>query len=390
MKKYFNKFASRLLSLIALTSIMTAATSCEGVYDGEGDCDPKYYVRFVFDMNMEFADAFNEQVESVDLWIFDKSTGKLVSHVSDSGEALSKEGYKLPLNITPGDYRIVAWCGLKNNRHFKVNDNINQLTDATVTMKREHGENGATSSADLDVLFHGMIDISVPTWEDIQGVMYNGVEMPQQTERFGTQTVYEPVYEWNELKQQYDIVYTVSLIRDTNNIILSLEHLSGTFNLDQICIDMVDNNGSMFHDNRLNESDENITFHPWRTKTGTLDQGDMSRGSDDIYGQDGKDNRYADFISAEISTGRMVTGHDKIIRIWYKDTGQTIFQFPVTKWATQLRSAHYATMDEQEYLDRENKFDLMVFLQDDGRGGWMAVDIVINGWHIIENGESNI
>lgn len=393
MKNYFNILAGKLLTLSACTSLMFAATSCESVYDGEGDCDPRYYVKFVFDMNMEFADAFNEQVQSVDLWIFDKATGQLVSHVADSGDALAKEGYKLPIDVKPGEYRIVSWCGLEGNRHFNVNSNITSVSDPTVKMVREYAETGAVSDQNLDELFHGIIDISVPDWNDIQDVMYKGGDMPKQTEVFGTRTVYEPEYRWDEVKQQYDITFVVSLIRDTNNITLTLEHLSGQFNLDQLCIEMVDNNGTMYHDNELNESDEMITYYPWRTATGTLDQGELSSKEYDINDPGNKDNRYADFVTTEISTARMTTDHEKVIRIWYKDTKQTVFQLPVTRWATQLRSAkNYKDpsgrpISDQEYLDRENQYDLIVFLQDDGRGGWVAVQVVINGWHIIENGQ---
>lgn len=390
MKKYLKRLSSALLTLTAIFGMGSALSSCHAIYDDEGDCDPKYYVRFVFDMNMEFADAFNEQVSSVELWVFDKTTQELVDHVQESGDALKNDDFVVPISVNPGQYHVVAWCNLNNNRHFKVADGITHLSHPTVTMDRKFDIEGRpVSSTLLDELFHGIIDITAPTWEEMDRIVNGTYELPKQENRYGTQTVYAPKCYWDEKAQQFKAVYTVSLIRDTNNIVLSLEHLSGEFNLEQLGIEMTDNNGTLLHDNKLDESDELITYLPWRTATGTLDQGEMTRGYD-INGEDNADPRYANFVTTELSTSRMTVDHEKMIRIYYKDTDQTVFQIPVNNWISQLRSAKYHDMDLQEYLDREHNFELMVFLQDDGRGGWIAVQVVINGFHIIDNGSADL
>lgn len=388
MKRNLKKFLNRLLSFAAFAALSASAVSCESIYDSEGDCDPRYYVRFVFDMNMEFADAFNEQVNSVELWVFDRETKEVVDHVEESGAALAADDFMVPLGVDPGQYHIVAWCGLKDNRHFKVTNGVTRFIDPVVRMERRADAKGRPSSdQELDELFHGIIDITAPSAEEMQEISAGKKELTAH-EKNGTETVYAPKWYWDSEKEQFKVIYTVSLIRNTNNIVLSLEHLSGQFNLDELAIEMTDNNGTMLHDNRIDGSDELITYTPWRIATGTLDQGGITRGDFDINDPDNADGRYADFLTSEISTARMTTDHDKTIRIYYKDTDQTVFQIPVNKWISQLRSAKYQSMDEQEYLDREHNFELMVFLQDDGRGGWMAVSVVINGWHIIDNGEA--
>lgn len=391
MKRYLNKIKANLLSLAALITLAFASTSCDAIYDDQGDCDPKYFVRFSFDMNMEYADAFKEQVHSVEVWVFNQQTKEIADHVTASGDALKQEGFLLPLNITPGDYHLVAWCNLEGNRHFKVEGQVNHFEDPAARMTRNYDEklSRQVSKESLDELFHGIIDFTAPSDEEMYNIAYNGHELKKQTQRYGTQTIYDPQCYWDEKAQHYKAVYTVSLIRNTNNIVLSLEHLSGEFNLEQLAIEMTDNNGTMLHDNRIDERDEMITYLPWRVATGTLEQGTTSRAFD-INDEGNKDGKYADFITSELSTARMTPDHDKQIRIYYKDTGETVFQLPLNKWISQLRSQKYQNMDEQEYLDRENNFDLMVFLQDDGRGGWTAVQVVINGWHIIDNGDVDI
>ena len=54
-----------------LAAIVCALTllGCDSViYDGEGDCSVNYRVKFRYDMNLKFADAFAREVESVTLY----------------------------------------------------------------------------------------------------------------------------------------------------------------------------------------------------------------------------------------------------------------------------------------------------------------------------------
>ena len=57
-----------------LAAIVCALTllGCDSViYDGEGDCSVNYRVKFRYDMNLKFADAFASEVESVTLYLLD-------------------------------------------------------------------------------------------------------------------------------------------------------------------------------------------------------------------------------------------------------------------------------------------------------------------------------
>lgn len=381
---------SRLLLALAATTVMAMTTSCESVYDEGENCS--YYVQFVYTMHLEEGDAFNEQVKSVDLWVFDKATGRLVDKYEESGEALAKDSYRMELhldhdvirNATQG-FTFLAWCGDIDNKSFTVNKAGTTLEEVTASLNRQslsgRPEASFKSTDELDLFFHGEESCVLPDWYtfDITTWQNTNVITVQKDRK----------------EEKYECVVTIPLTRDTNNIHLTLEHLSGQFNLEQLGIEMVDNNGYMFHDNSLKEDDGNIMYLPWRVATGTLDQGEMpyGRGTDyDINDEDNKDNRYADLVTAELSTARIMANHNPVIRLYYKDTNQTVFQIPVVKWVTQMRSqnSRYAQYSDQEYLDRENNYELMVFLQDDGRGGWMAVSVVINGWHIIDNGSDNL
>lgn len=87
-------------------SLLGLFSSC--IYENEVDCPCE--VRFVYDYNMEFADAFPSQVNDVMLFIFDDD-GRFISSLQDSGPHLDA-GYRMPLQLVPGHYQLVAWAGL--------------------------------------------------------------------------------------------------------------------------------------------------------------------------------------------------------------------------------------------------------------------------------------
>lgn len=354
MNKIFNRIAGFTFKIFTLASVAMGLSSCESIFDYEGDCDPKYFVKFEYTMHMEKGDAFKEQVKAVDLWIFDSETGKYVDHVYSTVADLAQYNYLLPIDVKPGNYDFVAWCGDIDNRHFKVNDEINHSSDARCRLhKRKYEGAKAISEENLDLLFHGKLD---------------GAVLPD---------------------EQGSHIYTIPLIRDVNNISITLQHVSGEFDTTHKRITMSDNNGTMHHDNSIDETDEFITFRPWSLVTGTLEGDKQSRadynedhdGFTDVNG--GKGN----YMNIELSTARLMTGHNPLVTIMDEENGKVMFEIPVVKWLLQLRSKQYSSMEDQEYLDRKNQHELMVLLQDDGKGGWMAVSVVINGWHMIDNGE---
>lgn len=80
-------FLSWLLLPLSLTLV-----SCSWWHDDQEGCEATRRVRFVYDMNMLYADAFAHEVKTVTLHAFD-SEGKLVySKTAPTSEILSEEG----------------------------------------------------------------------------------------------------------------------------------------------------------------------------------------------------------------------------------------------------------------------------------------------------------
>ena len=336
---------------IMLVAVLGCAACDSAIYDDEGDCTPHYFARFVYDMNMLQADAFYTQVTSVDLYVFDAETDEYITHLSDKGEILATGNYRMPLDLVPGKYKFIAWCGLANNGDdFTVPTNISTPQDLKCTMARSRDTKGAYSSRNLHAVFHGSLSAELP---DEEG----------------------------------EHVVTVKLTKDTNNINLSLQHTGEALDPDRFEVTMIDENGLMAHDNSL-LADEPIEYRPWSLRSGSVD----------IEGTDAESE--AGFLVAELSTARLMANHNSRINIVDKTTDKTVFSIPIIQWALLLRSANHANMGDQEYLDREDEYNLMVFLTnttpddptppntpDEPTEGWTAVSIIINGWHIIINGD---
>ena len=326
------KLKTRILSCIACLSLFLT-TGCS-VYDEARDCDPIYKVRFIYDWNMSGGDGFPSQVSSITLWVFDHTTGNLVAKYSDSGEALSKPGYLLELpGLTPGNYDFIAWGGLENSPSFTIPSNIYKETDLTCSLNIKERDGETFSDTHLQPLFYGSLnDLTV---ED------------------------------NRAEEK---VFTVYLMKDTNNINLSLQHISDDLlDVDSFTIYMTDANANLDYDNSLLPSPM-VYYYPWAKSSGFLDLS-------------GEDLNYAQF---EISSSRLMADRNPIITIIDNATGQTVYSIPIVEWAKELRSQQNMPMSDQEYLDREHEYTIMLYLIDrEGEGGWQAASIIINGYEIL-------
>lgn len=323
--------------LILAAIPLMALTACDDIiYNYEGDCDPHYKARFVFTHNMLYADAFPSQVTAVTLYLIDPATGEIKWQRSESGEALAADSYTMDLDVAPGQYEFVAWCGEGAGDHFEIPADATHHTHLTSTLRRDHDTDGsATVREDLGRLYHGRLEAQ--DFPDDEGTF----------------------------------VYTIPLIKDTNDVNIVLQHLSGeTVDKDDFTFTIADSNGSMDWDNTL-LPDETLTYYAHH----------KSSGSTDMTARSGR----APVTSlsaclAEHTISRLVKGQDTRLRIHNKD-GECIVDIPLIDYALMVKGNHNRQMEDQEYLDRQDKYDLVFFL--DERDRWMNAYIYINSWKVV-------
>lgn len=366
-------YISRIV-VYAIASVLSLAllTSCDSaIYDGEGDCDVTYRLRFRYDMNMKFADAFSHEVKSVHLYVFSPE-GKLVWQTIDDSEALSQEGYEIILPLQPGDYKLMAWCGLDNGESFYVQEIAEGDTRDPLHCKlnrKSHPEDGAISDTDLHPLFHGTLDVNLP--ESIDGG---------------------------------DFVYTMYLTKDTNVFRIVLQHLSGEdIEVEDFSFKIEDNNGWLNHDNSLLD-DENVIYHAWSKYSGSagVDAPEAqlsvvscpSSGENTENGKRETENGATRAITnvkvaiAELTVSRLVqrdwTKHAKpMLTIRKTSDNEIVARIPIIDYALLVKGNYNREMSDQEYLDRQDEYNMTFFLDENNH--WLSTTVIINSWRVVFN-----
>ncbi len=333
MRSYTRKINHTLLTL-AFACLALCGCDGGGIYDYEGDCNAYYKVRFRYDYNMKYANAFAHEVNSITLYLIDHS-GKVVWQRTEQGEALADENYAMDVEVEPGNYHLLAWGGTVDKGSFEIPETT-VGTDLTCTLNRRRSADGsAFVDQDIDRLFHG--------WLASQ-------------EFVSTEGVY---------------TYTVPLVKNTNNIRLVLQHISGEpVNKDKFLFTITDSNGRMDWDNSLLPDDE-ITYYAWHVEDVEAEIEPRSSRATTAYGA----------AIAEFTIPRMVVGQEPRLTVTNIVSGETVFSIPLIDYATLVKGYYNREMSDQEYLDRQDEFNMVFFLDEGDR--WFDAYIYINSWKVV-------
>lgn len=341
MKKIF-------LPALALTLPMA---SCHNpVFEDEGDCEVTYRIQFVYDLNLKWADAFPSEVNSVNLYVFDQE-GLFVKEYDAAGEELSVPGYSMLLDLEPGDYSFIAWCGLDNG--------LNTPESFTVPSPVP----GQTTMEELSCSLVTKSDSQYPVYQDTRlNFMYHGMLLNQNLP---------------DSRDGSDYLYTMYLTKDTNHVRIILQQLSGE-NMTPPDFDFEINavDGEMAWDNSI-VGDTEVTYLPWDKLTGTA-----GVGKEDTRGL-----IYVDGVIADITMSRLMEDQSDtvMLTITNASSGKTIASVPLIQYALLSKEyyeeAYGHKMTSQEFLDREDEYILTFFL--DENLNWISSVIMIQSWRIV-------
>ena len=351
IKNYIKRSALRVLMAAMAMLPLAAFVSCDSfIMEDEGDCAVTYRLKFCYDKNLKWADAFANEVSSVHAYAFDQS-GLLVWHSDEKIDREAAADYSMVLDLPAGDYKLLAWCGLRNDgeqdESFSVPEvrvGRTRIEDVQCSLRRQYGEDGAYSKDRLYRLFHGTLDVTLPVNED------GG-----------------------------DYVYTMPLTKNTNHVRVILQHLSGQdVDVNKFNFRIDEENGLMAHHNGLLE-DENIKYEPWNTMSGEAGVGkDETRAVINVKG-----------AIADLTVGRMMEDRKKkmLLTITNNENGEKIATIPVIDYAL-LAKEYYEQeyghkMTDQDFLDREDEYVMTLFL--DEKNEWLSSQILIHSWVVVPN-----
>ena len=281
-------YGSCLLLLLVLFS-------CTSIDETLPEC--RLYVRFRYNYNMEFSDAFASQVNRVDVFVFDKD-GTFVIKKSEQGETLGGS-YRMPLPLPAGEYRIAAWAGMSDD--FEMPEPVagkTTLEELTVRMKREES---LVHNKALNPLWYG----------GVQAVSFTGRQ--EQTE-------------------------TVSLIKDTNKFrfILQKSGPGEELDINDCLFEIRADNGYYDWNNDLLD-DDMISYRPYYLEK-----------VEDVG------------IVVEMNTMRLLEHKKVYLTLTRKSDGKELMRIDLIPYLLLTKMEGH-NIPAQEYLDRQSEYAIVFF-----------------------------
>ena len=296
MRKIMNtKGAIRRMSYGSCLLLLLVLFSCTSIDETLPEC--QLYVRFRYDYNMEFSDAFASQVNRVDVFVFDKD-GTFVIKKSEQGETLGGS-YRMPLPLPAGEYRIAAWAGMSDD--FEMPELVagkSTLEDLTVKMKREES------------LIHNKV-LSPLWYGEVKTVNFTGTR--EQTE-------------------------TVRLIKDTNKFrfILQKSGPGEELDINDCLFEIRADNGYYDWNNDLLD-DDMISYRPYYLEK-----------VEDVG------------IVVEMNTMRLLEHKKVYLTLTRKSDGKELMRIDLIPYLLLTKMEGH-NIPAQEYLDRQSEYAIVFF-----------------------------
>lgn len=306
-----------LLRHIAMWFVLIGSlimTSCDSFNEDLPEC--RLFVKFKYDYNMEFADAFHSQVDKVELYVFDKD-GKFLFKQTEEGSTLGTGSYLMEVKLPVGQYQFMAWAGAHDSYDItSLQAGVSSIADLKLQLKREET---LIIDKELEPLWYG----------EINNVDFTGTT--DQTE-------------------------IINLIKDTNKVRFVFQGSnedSWGVDVNAYTYEIIESNGYLAHDNSL-LGDDNLSFRPYH-----IEQKNLAAGI------------------VELNTMRFLANRNARFVVTEKATGKKVFNINLTDFLVMTKIEGH-NMSAQEYLDRESEYKIVFFFADNDP--WLVLQININGW----------
>jgi len=334
------KIGSKIRLLAHMLTACVMLTACDNaIYDSEGDCEVHYRVRFKYDYNMKFADAFAAEVNQVTLYLVDADE-RIIWQKTESGSRLAEEGYAMDVDVAPGTYSLLAWCSSENPTKFQIGESGTCRGLKTDFLTVEDSDGSSHIRTDLDRLYHGYVaDVEFPAADE------------------GT------------------FLYTVPLTKDTNHLVITLQQLSGDpIDKRLVEFEITDDNAHLDWDNEPITGTP-VTYHQWYKETVKADlSADRAM----------TDNETFSGVVAELTTSRLMYSNraNARLRVYRTDTGKNIASIRLIDALLLVKGyENEKRLTDQQYLDRKDEYDLTFFLDENHK--WLDGMIKIQSWRVI-------
>ncbi len=324
----FSDSIKKTLAMTLLTGAALSFSSCDRIHEDLQPCPQGVCLRFVYDYNMEFANAFPSQVDCLTVLFYDKD-GNYVKTETNSTDDLADENWRMTVDLDLGICNIIAYGGMDcNQSSFSFTSNPSSIKIDQIQVSLNANCLTKPVGTSLHPLFYGRLDVTV---------------------------------EQSDLNYRD---YTLYMMKDTNNLRVMLQQVDGS-PIDEADFDfkVVDDNTLMAWNNDVIPT-KTVDYSPW--VRGNASPGELP-----------DDKGEATVAWAEMSFPRLVTTNSPRLVITRKADGQDVINIPLNNYLLLMKSEAYASMPAQEFLDRESRWKMLFFLRN---GYWLDTVIEINDW----------
>ena len=405
--KLSNIFASSILFLCGM-----GASSCSMVEEDRSDCPTGLFVRFVYDYNTMRADMFKDHVGHVQVYVFDEK-GRLAAERSvsntDLNAPLSRYGYAMhftPEELPAGhSYRIQAVAMQRDWTDALTTVGAKYRHSASPT---EHSESLTISLDHHNLPIEGTQQYQVSDlapldtlWHTLKVIAHDPTDtgaVPDIDKTGKPYSIYPIEDQMVRLEKEHATYATVSLIRDTKHLNLTLRHVDDpeTVYATDYEVKIIDNNAHLSHDNTVLTHDS-VRYSPYASWTSRLLDNNKVEIEDIHMGNPGQYHAPATRDLEEAGPPKVLqrTAHynlmfnrlmfdtddiknNALLEIHNKKTGKLVARVNLPYILSQGRQAYeIQNYGHQEYLDREHDYELDFFLKGDS---WISVEIHVLAW----------
>lgn len=328
------------LFLFLAASICLA--SCSSILDDEPEpCPVGLEVRFVYDYNLERANAFPSQVDCLTVHFYD-AEGNYVMTRTETTDILADEDYRMTVDLPEGDYRIVAYggaeCDKASFRHTAVPAAGSRDTELGMYLRPECLQPG-NPEGHLHDHFYGSLNVTVKRAPERRRV-------------------------------------TVKMMKNTNHFRLILQHMTGEpLDGNDYEFKIEDDNTLFDHENML-VANGGVTYTPWSCGSIKVGLTEIPDDTDEMRAA----SKEVQIAYADLSTSRLMTVRSPRLSVTRKATGKELISIPLNNYLLALRSEHFSWCGKQEFLDRKSDWQLFFFLDDPEH--WNKAFIRIDDWTV--------
>lgn len=311
--------------LLYIISAIALFSSCDWMNDDLSDCPSGTWLKISYTYNILDVDAASTQVNDITIFAFDKDD-KYVDRVDVDSITLHQGYCMVKVPFREGTYHLLIWGGISNRMYQLPNLKAGQTERKSLNISLACDSKNQ-SDRKLNALFYSSL-------ENIT------------------------------INQKYQVI-TANLIKDTNLFSFILQDEANS---------------------PLRQEDFSFTLE---SANGVIDYKNTPDGTTPVYYLPYQQevaimSEQTPVILARSNTLRIMKGDQTTLSIKHIPSGKNILRLPLTQYL--LLSKIYneiGEMSDQEYLDRQDSYTLLFFIQSSNSGiPKICTSIKVNGWII--------